>query len=369
MGFRKSAEKVENSKAGLDKQQLDAIKWHFELSREEHEETRTLSIKQKKSIIAAIVDSVNPNLSPHMSDTQHTQALKYYSDLLSIHDREQLVNILCRQHPDLLTQAIREVVAAYDPIIRSIHNGVDLGDGLTDMQTFLNDLIKTSQPKSSRAKNLEDFPSVQDYIDLLHKHVPSSLHFLHLVAKNCPDVREAFRKYAKKAISAFRQPRSSDKSTLSDSGNGEAAGSMTSALQAMFSELNPAEKGPIMAALDTHAAYLASLRAASLQNPTRNAALYGCVLYVARWNALLDETLLTPSTVDGPVRRGKDLRNTSINEQSNFSKEDVTGNDISQQRRVMVEMSNRLDVSVVRKAFGPKFTALLKAMESRTDEK
>jgi len=291
-----------------------------------------------------------------MSEAQHTQALKYHSNVLSIRDREELVNMLCRQHPDLLTQAIREVVAAYDPIIRSIHNGVDLGDGLTDLQAFLSDLIKTTQPKSSGAKTSEDFPSVQAYIDLLHKHIPRSLHFLHLIAKNCPDVKEVFLQYAKRALSAFRKPEPADKASPSGGGSGGAAGTMTPALQNIFSQLKPTEKAPIEAVLNEHASYLASLRALSMQDTTQNAALYGCVPYVARWNALLDETLITPATVDGPVCRGKDVKNTD-------SKDGGMGKDVAQQRQAIAEMSTRPAVGVVLKAFGPKFTAVLQEME------
>ncbi|KUJ08281.1 uncharacterized protein LY89DRAFT_765088 [Mollisia scopiformis] len=361
--FRKSMEKIEKSKGGLSKQQLDAMKWYSKQPRQTHEEIRALSIKRKKSIAAVIVDSVNPNLSRYMSEPQHTQALKYHADFLSIHDREEIVNVLCRQHPDLLTQAIREVVAAYDPIIRSVHNGVDLGDGLTDLQAFLSDLIKITQPKPAGAKNSEDFPSVQAYIDLLHKHIPRSVHFLHLIAKNCPDVREAFRQYAKRALSAFRQSEPADKASPNDGGSGGAAGTMTPALQKIYSQLTPAEMAPVGAALDAHASYLASLRALSIQNRTQNrtqnAALYGCVPYIARWNALLDETLLTPATVDGPVRRGQDVKNMDSND-------DGMGIDVAQQRRAMAEMSSRPDVDVVLKAFGPKFTAVLQEMEAST---
>ncbi len=32
--------------------------------------------------------------------------------------------------------------------------------------------------------------------------------------------------------------------------------------------------------------------------------------FVARWQALIDETLISPETADGPVRRGRDVRGT-----------------------------------------------------------
>src|SRR5207253_2649838 len=88
-----------------------------------------------------------------VTEHQHDIAMEYYSTLLSIRDREELTKILCKLQPDLLTSAIKDLINAYDPIIRAIHNAVDLSGTVTDAENFLTDLIRISKPKRSSGTN------------------------------------------------------------------------------------------------------------------------------------------------------------------------------------------------------------------------
>ncbi|EOD52707.1 Px domain containing protein [Neofusicoccum parvum] len=72
---------------------------------------------------------------------------------------------------------------------------VDLSAGLTDLENFLNDLIKVSKlPSPSKNKDkAKPPPTVEDFVKLLKKHQGSCHRFLHQIAKNGPEVTEWFR--------------------------------------------------------------------------------------------------------------------------------------------------------------------------------
>ncbi len=94
-----------------------AIRQHMARFRQEHEQVRRQSVEGQRSIIAAIFDSVNADLAKDLSESDHAECGNYYSALLSVRDREQITAVLCRQSPDLVTQALREVTAALEPLI------------------------------------------------------------------------------------------------------------------------------------------------------------------------------------------------------------------------------------------------------------
>lgn len=243
------------------------------------------------------------SLSP-LSEEQHAQALDYYSAKLSIRDRKKLIRVLCHQHPDQLTAAIRDVLGVYDPLIRSIHNGVDLTAGLGDLQNFLDDTIKTVKPN----ENGKAAPSVEDFLVLFRRHLPSCLRFLHQVAKNCPDVAKDFRAYCKDAVKRFR-----GNDPARREGVDRGAGAMKSDLNELCASIPEEQHDPIFSALDAHAAYLSSLSQLSTARAqavldNESSTMYGPGVYLARWHNLLDETLITPQEPEGNVRKGIDVR-------------------------------------------------------------
>lgn len=122
--FKAILTKIEKAKDGPEKEHLDAISTHIDS--DNYEQVRAISISQSKSIITAILSTTDGLQSSSLSEAKHAQAQEYYAAKLSIRDRKQLIEVLCSQTPDVLTQAIRSVVAVFDPFIRSVHNNVDL---------------------------------------------------------------------------------------------------------------------------------------------------------------------------------------------------------------------------------------------------
>ncbi|CAI6327844.1 unnamed protein product [Periconia digitata] len=362
--FQKKAGKLESCREAPRKEVFKAIKAHVYASRDKHDAARSISIAESKSIIAVILETSTPPVSTSsLNDDQHAIAMEFYSNYLSIRDREEITKILCKLQPDVLTLAMKELVGAFDPVIRSVHKAVDLSETVTDAQNFLNDLIKVSKPKKinnvgsragSRAgsrsnsrdpspketestpasildpPNSLQVPTVEDYISLLRTHMPSSHKFLHQVCSKAPDLANEYRTYARSVLDEFRV---NDNATLTQDSSERGAGSMTLPLQSLFSTLASTKQDELKPLLDKHEAHLQTLKQTSNQRlhavisssiaPTPNATqrnlskppqqpktgtTHGPGMYLSRWHSLLDVTYITPETLSGPVRRGWEVK-------------------------------------------------------------
>lgn len=355
--FQKRASKLEHAKEAPSKNAFAAIKSHVQATRKKHEEARQTSINENKSIVAAILETTEPPVDTGSLSSHHHDILQeYYSTQLSIRDREELTKILCKMQPDLLTAGVRNVIAAYDPIIRAVHNAVDLSGTASDLQVFLDDMIKVSKPKSSggagsrnnsrsnspnhSGTHLDDsgLPTVEDYVQLLRKHIPSSHRFLHQVAKNAPDLMQQFREYAKACVQEFRvrdnKPSKAGAETGSGSHNSQesylhAAGEMTDPLTTLFSSLSESDQSrilPLLSHHSTHLSHLSSISTTRLKalvasntntepkhkrshsHSNAHASSHGPGVFLARWHDLLDETLITPDSIHGDVRTGREVK-------------------------------------------------------------
>jgi hypothetical protein len=330
--FTKVVDKVRSAKSRPPDNVLDAIKQHVDDDREDRERVRSVSQQKGQSIIMAILDASEPPVQATLTDDLHTQCLDYYSALLSVRDRDVIKNALCRQTPDLLTQMIRDGVGAYEPIIRAVHNVISLSEHLDDTQAFIDDFIKTSKPRVVKGGKFKKdtvevvMPSVEDYIDLFMRNRDIMYKWLHALASKCPDVWEQLREWTNDVIANFRKENTSAEATPPTT-------TMEENLGELFASLPPSSQESVLAGLDAHADYLAKMAASSHQklqhlvdsrssnissaassapsSPiTRNDSMSGPGVYLSRWNELLDRTPITPFTPKGPVRRGRDVKDT-----------------------------------------------------------
>jgi hypothetical protein len=305
---------IESNRQSPTKGQLAALKKYTSQTQEEQEKirlqsgqsfflvsmfvtiakTKTHLLESQSKSIATII--LEKNETSSISGPSHTLALEYLNLVLSIRDREQLIGVLCKRNPDLLTPIARDLVSAYDPIIRGIHNAVDLSSTVSDAQAFLDDLIKLSRlPAASK-----DTVSVEDYVKLLEKHQSSSHRFLHQVVKNGPEIRKWYKEFAHKVLDQFRalsNPKLTSSFTLSDK------------LNAMFESLSSSDQTVVLQEIHAHGSYLGYLSDSSSARidallKQSDKTTYGPGVYLARWQALLDETSLTPLEVGGTVRYG-----------------------------------------------------------------
>jgi hypothetical protein len=307
-----------------------------------------------------------------LAESQHDLALDYLSIQLSVRDREQLSKIICYQQPDLVTQSVRDVVAAYDPILRKVHASVDLSTSLLDFEEFMTDFTKLSRNLNisgwktptngdSADKPRPSAPSIIDFVKLIKKHIPASHRFLHQVAKNCPEVTLKYKEYIQSAAAHFRPNPDAinpDQQMESPTQPHSNAGSLTSQLQKLYSELPVESRQSVADALDNQSAYLFALYCAS-RDRMRSAldddtsAPTGPGIYLAKWQQLLDSTPITPASMEGPVRTGKD---SSVKEKGGVGVEQATKQQASLGGFLdSGDIPDPPDVGVVAKLLGPKF--------------
>ncbi|KAJ6259740.1 hypothetical protein Dda_5379 [Drechslerella dactyloides] len=304
--------KLERSKDTPSKDQMSAVLAYTKLNRAEQEAFREISKSSSVSIIHAILTMSPSNPSTTLTNDRHRCLLEYLSIQLSIRDREQIISVLCRSNPDNLTVTIRDIVTIYDPIIRNLHNAVDLSGTVSDFERFVNDMIKTAKISDSSKQSAP--PGVEEFVALFERHQKSCHVFLHQFCKNGAKATELWRDYAKYAVKQFRQP----EDTSTDGG----AGGFDPTLNKLFNELGEEDKRIVAEQMEAYEAYLqelnrktrrrmasvvasdiASAAAALPKKPTKK----GPGNFLFKWQQLLDSTQITPSVaVGGKVRSGKD---------------------------------------------------------------
>ncbi|TDZ31357.1 Uncharacterized protein C8035_v005961 [Colletotrichum spinosum] len=352
--FKKTIDKIAKAKDGPSKGALEAIRAHTQAPKSVRDAIRDKSVHESKSVIAVILKAANPVLLEDLRENEHQQCLDYYAALLAIRDREEIISVLCKQTPDLLTQAIRDAVAGMDPIIRAVHNKVDLSDHVKDYQSFLDQLIATSKPKKTKSKDdAESLPTVEDYVLLLKNNRHLLYKWLHAVSKNCPEVMDQFRKWAKDSLVAFHKKK-----------NGE---SIETKLGGLFSQIPEETEAKLIPIIDDHAAYLRKLDHLSHARMQTildggSSTMSGPGVYLIRWQSMLDETYITPATPSGPVRRGKNLQEADSQGKRGSTSSGDVGEAITKMRSMTLSsVPDAPDVAPVIEALGPKFKQMLVA--------
>jgi hypothetical protein len=252
--------KLEKERAKLGKDQLHALKEYTNKSQDEQDRIRGKSQTQSISIVTTILKDAKLS-STELTEVHHTQALEYLSIHLSIRDRKQLIQILCKSNPDYLTMSVREVVDAYEPVIRRMHKAVDLSSTLGDFQNFLSDMIKLGRIPSDKSGH-PVVPTVGDFVQLLRKHQKSTHVFMHQCAKNDKELTGWYLDWAKKAASQFKQE---ETTSGRDSTHGQGgAGKLTPALHKLFTSLPRETQMKIKPILDSHSTFLEEMHHQSM---------------------------------------------------------------------------------------------------------
>ena len=262
---------------------------------------------ESKSIIRVILE--DGEVDVNISQTAHDVCMEYLAIQLSIRDREVLSDIFCRQQPDHLTQSIYDLVTAYDPIIRSLHNAVDLSATLSDIESFISDFIKCAKVGSTASMKAENdngvTPSIEDFATLLRKHAPALHKYLHLVTSKCKNLTEQYRSFAKEITLEFK---CSDVNIHANRG----AGKETEHMNKLVSSLGLEDQNLISKKLNEHAEYLAVVSACSSARLHSILSSFDSTFkppgtYPARWQSLINKMPITPATPLGSVRFGQDI--------------------------------------------------------------
>ncbi|KAG9244614.1 hypothetical protein BJ878DRAFT_420983 [Calycina marina] len=246
--------KIQKDKKSPAQAQLRCLLDYTMKSREEQDQIRAQSENTGISIVISIlIASEQPS---DLSEDVHQLALEYLSSLLAIRDRKEIIRVLCKSSPGHLTTAVRSVVSAYEPVIRNVHNAVDLSDTVADFQSFLQDLIAIGRIPSPSKAGETAIPTVGDFVMLLKKHQSSCHKFLHQCCKNGKELTGWYLQWAKAAATQFRQEDSTAASV-------DAAGNLTVSLNDLFQKLLAEEQNDFRQILDSHSKYLDEMHASS----------------------------------------------------------------------------------------------------------
>lgn len=336
--LKKRAKAAEQSPDCPSKSQLEQLRNYASKTIDEQKKLRNVSQSHSLSIATAIF-SPSPSQPISLSTSTHILALDYLSIQLSIQDRSKIIRVLCHNTPDHLTTSIRTLVKVYEPIIRALHNAVDLAAGVTDLQNFLDDLIALSlldtKPSDNKGEK-KKVPTVQDFVHLLQKHQKSSHVFLHQALKNGKELSEWYHEYAIHAINQYKQQHAPSSSSRSVSTNPPPptpkspetfAGDFTPMLNTLISSLPAPTLSPILNSLDQYATYLSHLSQRSKQkmsqivraslNPSSSSSSSSHErktgseegnpgMFLHKWQHYIDTTIITPGAQGGAVRKGGD---------------------------------------------------------------
>ena len=377
--------KLERERADAGKKQLHALKHYVDRPYEEHKVLRDMSQQMSKSIVTVILEDAK--LSDQLTEEHHKHALEYLNIQLSIHDRKKIIDVFCHSHPDHLTHSVKELVAAYEPVIRNVHSAVDLSGTVGDFQSFLGDLIKIGRIHGSKDCK-STAPTVGDFVQLLKKHQASCHKFIHQLCKNGKEVTNWYLEWCHAAAAQFQR-----KEEVKEK---QGAGDLTEALNDLFNSIPEAKRSKMVSLLDKQSAYIAEMHTASRQRldavlkcpPSTNPSISkifsnnfsrpnsrsgspapdpdrdgqsdmaptvksdpGPGAYLGKWQDLLDSTLITPLTAEGPVRRAGQA---SVVENSTV--------DTDGQKLVELDGPNQKKVDTARKAEKPDVSVVLDEM-------
>lgn len=306
--LERRAEKIKKKSkdgTGLPKEISIAIEDYIHQPRSVQENMRLRSQQDSKSIIACIFDSFYPVYPPQtvqdITPDQHILAIEYLAVQLSIRDRLESIQTICKEKPDLLTPVIQNQMDLLAPLLKALHDGkFDIGHIITLQKAFTADLIKTAKITKDHA------PGVDDFYTLFQGHMPALWKDLHEGARKCPQLHDAVYGWCSASIQHFRSP-----DACEDNTGVPRTGAATDALLGMFDKLPDGAREEVRSVLDGHGAYLGQIRdtsRAKLQEVLDRRCSPGQVgpgPVLPRWHALLDATLLTPNEMSGPVRSGR----------------------------------------------------------------
>lgn len=299
-------------KKELPKEVASAIDDYVNQSRSTQEQYRGRSQRENRSIVAIILDSFYPTHPPSevqaMSEAQHKAALEYLSLKLSIRDRVQGVQAICKDKPDILSDIVKESMSLLEPLLKTLHDGkFDIGKVINLQKTFMEDFIKTAKITKSYK------PGVADFFAFYSRMMPAIWRILHEGATRCPSLHGAVYEWCRDALDKFHGH---------DAQYGDLkTGSMTGPLLAMYERLPAEQRGPIRQALNNHAVYMAESRNQSQRklqdvlNRQSSPEMIGPGPILPRWHSLLDSTLLTPSDLVGSVRTAESLEGAASRQQ------------------------------------------------------
>ena len=130
--------------------------------------------------------------STSSSSDYHSTLLTYLSNLLSVRDRTTIADALANTTPDLLSTAVRDMVDAWEPILRTLHQNLDIRVYMENSQQFMDDFLTCAKIKEGKPA-----PTVGEFAAMLNRQRPWLFEWLQSAGAKCPELAQEFRQWAK----------------------------------------------------------------------------------------------------------------------------------------------------------------------------
>jgi hypothetical protein len=266
--------------------------------------TKTSVAVQSRSIVIVILSLANVPLPT--SEAVHANLLNRLSLSLAARDRVRLVSVLCDNSPtteDHLSALVRAVGNAFDPILRGVHRATDFAGAISDIQSFLDELLALAEDSTA---------GPAEYLKLCEVHQKNLHKFLHALAKNAPELKVAYLTWYKECMRVYARPEGGYVPPATNAGLNEvsSAGSLTPELSKLIEALSDADRGAVLAEVDEYVSWLNALASKSSErtdqmlDPSAPKPDVGPGVYLAIWEDMIASTGVTPAEAEGPVRYG-----------------------------------------------------------------
>ncbi|KAJ3508861.1 hypothetical protein NLJ89_g5523 [Agrocybe chaxingu] len=115
---------------------------------------------------------------PQDEDAWLLEDLKVLTHLYSrLKDREQLIELIFE---GFTADLLKDIITIFYAPLAQVYRAASIGDSLSDLQTFVNDLIKTVE-QIEELSQVDPHATVQAFIDLVQRHEQSFYNFVHKV--------------------------------------------------------------------------------------------------------------------------------------------------------------------------------------------
>ncbi|KAG8697887.1 hypothetical protein FRC09_007584, partial [Ceratobasidium sp. 395] len=151
------------------------------------------------------------------------------------------------------------------------------------------------------------------YLKLCVEHQKDLHKFLHALATNAPEIKEAYLTWYKECMRVYARPAGKYAPPATDTGLNEvdSAGTLTPAISELVKALPEPDRAVVLAEVDEYVSWLKTLasksseRTSQLLDPSApTKPNVGPGVYLAIWEDMIASTGVTPAEMEGSVRYG-----------------------------------------------------------------
>ncbi|KAF8812463.1 hypothetical protein BYT27DRAFT_7182909 [Phlegmacium glaucopus] len=150
---------------------------------------------------SALEDSDDDD-GPQDEDAWLLEDLKVLTQLYSrLRDREQLIELIFE---GFTAELLKDIITIFYSPLAQVYRAASIADSLGDLQTFVNDLIKTVEQVEELSQE-DPHLTVQAFIDLIQRHEQSFYHFVHKVHSKGDELFDSLMRWIELFLTVVRE--------------------------------------------------------------------------------------------------------------------------------------------------------------------